>query len=169
MACFVRLDILKLLPKQSIDESSILPNDDDLSDDEVIYPIEKFPYKLLYKIDHPYENDPRDRTQVMIDDAKYFINRHLSNEGLYFNEDKNVYEFPIESMIPFIEEADDINELRCLLRKAEYSIDDNDCVVVQPEEDSESEHSDYYDDYYPETAEAIKTSDNANPDEDEDW
>lgn len=141
MACFVRLDVLHnhLNTDESIDQ---LQRDTDIS----IFPIEKFPYKLLFNKAFPINQDARSVEVKIMDDVKYFIHRHLSADDPYFNEEKDLCEIPLENILPFVHDTTDLNELRSILHK-EFVINETDCIEHKLAENSDFEQSDDGDNY----------------------
>lgn len=140
MVCFVRKDMLHILQNSddaSKDLSSICL---DQTDSEVVFPLEKFNYELLYSKPFPFDQETRTTDERILDDVKYFINRHLYVDDPFFDEDKNTFEFPVESIFHFVHDATDTNELRTIIRK-EFVINENDCVVHDLPQSSDSEPS----------------------------
>lgn len=139
MVCFVRKDILQILLDK--DSSEDLPSlSINRPNCEVVFPIEKFNYELLFSKVFPYSEETRTMEERILDDVKYFINRHLYEDDPFFDEEKNIFQFPIETIFSFVHDATDTNELRAIIRK-EFVINDNDCVEHNMPEPSDSEQS----------------------------
>lgn len=142
MATFVRKDILQLLNNyDASDEGTVA----DGSDTEVVFPIEKFEYRLLFSNEFPYDQDVRTVEEKILDDVKYFINRHLYDDDPYFDYEKNICEFPIEHIFRFVHDSSDLNEMRTIIRK-EFVINEKDCVEHKLPEESDFEFDDHDDD-----------------------
>lgn len=141
MALFVRLDMVKLL-KSPDTHAEAAEQSVDESDTEVVFPIEKFKYELLFHKEFPYDQDSRSLEEKILDDVKYFINRHLYDDDPYYDYEKNICEFPIEDIFRFVHDASDLDEMRKIIRK-EFVINDKDCVEQTL---PESEYSDYVSD-----------------------
>ncbi|XP_055311458.1 small RNA 2'-O-methyltransferase [Sitodiplosis mosellana] len=143
MATFVRKDMLPLL--NGLDATDdVTPPVDESDTEEVVFPIEKFKYKLLFSKEFPYDQDSRSLDEKILDDVKYFINRHLYDDDLYFDQEKNICEFPVEDIFRHVHDASDLNEMRSIIRK-EFVINDKDCVEHKLPEESGSEFSEYDD------------------------
>lgn len=143
MACFVRLDLLSShtdeLPRQTFEKTQAQNVD-------VPFPIEKFPYKLLFSKEFPFHQDARSIDEKIMDDVKYFINRHLNSDDPYFNDEKDICEFPLKSMLPFVHDAADLNELRKVVKK-EFAVNAQDCIEHKLLEESDDyDQSDYEND-----------------------
>lgn len=133
---------------------------------EGAFPIEKFPYKSLFKFDHPH--DKRDRIQIVLDDVQYFIRRHIYHEDPYFNDSRNLFQFPIEEIFHYVHDAVDVDDLRSILLENKDFVIENDCVMADPPPESDSES--YTDDENYEYLEGEQLeSTNANNEEEEDW
>lgn len=128
IACFVRNDVLDK-------DASIISTDDEM-------PVGNFEYKQLFEYVYPVDVDKRSRSEIIMDDAKYFINRHSDEDGRYFIYAQNAFEFPVRDIFEFVAESYDENELRTILRK-EFVINENDCVIVDAQH--ESDYSDVED------------------------
>lgn len=102
----------------------------ELMDREVIFPIEQFEYKQLFDYVYPINEDRRSHSEMVLDDAKYFINRHLNMDGRYYNSDLDAFEFPVRDIYYYTQDAADTNELRTVLQSA-FKINENDCVVYK--------------------------------------
>lgn len=164
MACFVRLDILQ---KQLSNEPVQQPLEQKQQQDtDVPFPIEKFPYKLLFSKVFPINQDARSADEKIIDDVKYFINRHLSADDAYFNEEKDICEFPLGNILPFVHDVADLNELRKIVRK-EFAINAQDCIEHNLHESSDFDQSDYSEDDEPQNA--LNEPPISNVDDEESW
>ncbi|XP_031639577.1 small RNA 2'-O-methyltransferase [Contarinia nasturtii] len=139
-AIFVRKDMLELLNEDTPD--GIAPPLV-VTDSEVVFPIEKFDYKLLFSKKFPYDEDDRSYEEKIIDDVHYFINRNLDT---YLNEERNICEFPITEIFHCVRDVANIDELRTIIR-AEFVVNENDCVEKALPENDDSEISDYDYDY----------------------
>lgn len=140
MACFIRLDILENRlnhTKESIEQPS-----EQQQNIIVPFPIEKFPYKLLFSKPFPFDQDARSVEEKIMDDVKYFINRHLSADDPYFKEDRDICEIPLANVLPFVHDVADLNELRTIVQK-EFVINQEDCIEHKLIEESEYEESDF--------------------------
>lgn len=157
MAIFVRLDMLQLL--NSVDTPAEAEQSIDESDTEVVFPIEKFEYELLFHKEFPYDQDSRSLEEKILDDVKYFINRHLYDDDPYFDYEKNICEFPVEDIFRYVHDASDLDELRKIIRK-EFVINDKDCIEHKLPQQSGSEYSDYNSD--DDKDEADKENDDGN-------
>lgn len=175
MVTFVRTDMIKLLNDASAEPTS----QTDRSNSEVVFPLEKFKYNLLFSKEFPYDQDARTPQEKIIDDVKYFIHRHSCENSLYFDYEKDIFEFPVPNIFPFIHEVINIDELRTIIR-TEFVINENDCIVYKLPEDSDFD-DDYEDDDVEaeplndptnESSEANNTNQNANAlklQQDEEW
>lgn len=143
MAVFVRKDMLEILSNNSTEE--IAPSSD-RPDSDVVFPINKIQYELLFSKEYPYHCDTRSTEQKILDDVKYFIHRHLTADDVFFNEDRDICEFPVEEIFKFVHDADDLDEMRTIIRK-EHVINDKDCVEQKLDDESDYEQDDDYDDY----------------------
>lgn len=142
MATFVRKDMLQFLNKD-VTNNEATPSISLIEiDPDVIFPIEKYNYKLLFSKIFPYDQDARTNEEKIMDDAKYFINRHLYDDDGYFNDEKNICEFPVIEIFQCVHEAADLNEFRTILCK-EFVINENDCVVHKVYEDTWSDCSEH--------------------------
>lgn len=166
MATFVRNDMLQFL--NDLDAPDKVTQSVDESDTEVVFPIEKFEYKLLYSKDFPYDQDARTKEEKILDDVKYFINRHLYDEDPYFDSEKNICEFPVEEIFRFVHDASDLDEMRKIIRK-EFVINDKDCVEHKLPEESDAEFSDYDNDYEDKDDVDEGNDDHAPVQDDDDW
>lgn len=92
----------------------------------------------------PFDNDARTVEEKIMDDIKYFIHRHSYEDNPYFDYEKDMCEFPVEDIFPFIHEANDVDELRAVISK-EFVINENDCLVYKLPI-SESDSDDNYED-----------------------
>lgn len=146
MVTFVRKDMLEILLNDGSNDELSKSQPLEQPDSEVVFPIDKCNYKLLYRKDYPYDQDIRSADEKILDDVKYFINRHLCEEGAYFDEDRNICEFPIENIFHFVHDVADMNELRKIIRK-EFVINEKDCIEqnIPVDDDYELDQSD--DDY----------------------
>lgn len=158
MVCFVRKDLLEILHNDPATVSL------EQMDPEVVFPVEKFNYELLFSKPFPFHVDARSTDEKILDAVKYFINRHLYTDDPFFDEEKNIFEFPVESIFHFVHDVADTNELRTIIRK-EFVINENDCVVHNLPESSDSE-LEYSDD---ETQFEDRQNNYQNPDNDGDW
>lgn len=142
MACFVRLDILQNnlnVPDEPIEQP--LDQEQQQQNTDVPFPIEKFPYKLLFNKVFPFNQDARSVDEKIMDDVKYFINRHLHADDPYFNEEKEICEFPLGNILPFVHDAADLNELRTIVQK-EFAINAQDCIEHKLHESSDYDSDD---------------------------
>lgn len=117
----------------------------DPTDTTVVYPIEKFPYKLLFSTEYPEFIETRSHINIILDDVKYYIHRHTVDDSRFFDEDSNSLIMPIEEMMPFVHEAASVAELREII-KNDYTIDSNNCIVYSLDDD-DSNSSNSYPDY----------------------
>lgn len=167
MVCFIRLDFLENHSNHT-DESIEQPLEEQQNTD-VPFPIEKFPYKLLFSKPFPFDQDARSNDEKIMDDVKYFINRHLDTDDPYYNEDKAIYQIPLDNILPFVHDAADLNELRTVVQK-EFVINQNDCIEQKPIEDSDYEEDDYdQDDDNNTDQQNAENPNNSNIDDDESW
>lgn len=143
MVTFVRKDMLQILNHLDapVTQSDAPPVDE--SDSEVVFPIEKFKYTLLFSKVFPYDQDSRSVEEKILDDVKYFINRHLYDDNPYFDYEKNICTFPVEDIFRSVHDASDLNEMRTIIRK-EFVINNNDCIEHKLPEDTDSEFSEYH-------------------------
>lgn len=142
MACFVRLDILQN-HLNLMDEPIKQPLEQQQQQiaADAPFPIEKFPYKLLFSKVFPINQDARSVDEKIMDDVKYFINRHLNTDDPYFNEEKYICEFPLGNILPFVHDVADLSELRKIVRK-EFAINAQDCIEHKLIESSDYDQSD---------------------------
>lgn len=136
MVCFVRVDILEN-DSNSNDQQSTSTQDCT----DVPFPVEKFPYKLLSSKPFPFDQDSRSVEEKIMDDVKYFINRHLTADDPYFNEEKDLCVIPLKSMLPFVHDVAHLNELRAIVLK-EFPVNEHDCIEHKLVESSDFEQSD---------------------------
>lgn len=140
LACFVRKDILQASQNDSSSdknaESSIRSNT------EIVFPVEKIEYELLYSKEFPYDQDTRTTNEKILDDVKYFFHRHLSADDSYFNEERDICEFPVEDIFRFVHDAVEIDEMRSIIRQDGFEINEQDCVEHKLPSDSDPEQSD---------------------------
>lgn len=143
MVCFIRIDLLEhhLDSNETIDA----PRTADQQCIDVPFPIEKFPYKLLFSKPFPFNEDARGVEEKIMDDVKYFINRHLTADDQYFDEERDIWIFPLENMLPFVHDATDLKELRAIVQK-EFMLNEHDCIEHKLIESSDFDESDYDDD-----------------------
>lgn len=141
MVCFVLKEMVEVLNDEEPQATVSLQQP--LS--EIKFPIEKFRYELLFRKVFPFDEDTRNSDEKALDDVKYFINRHRYEDDPFFNDEKNIYEFPIENILQFVDNFDDVNALRAIIQK-EFTIDINDCIVCPVLESSGSEQDDVDDD-----------------------
>lgn len=134
VAIFVRNDILQ----SSIDETTEISSSLLEADSEVIFPVEKFDYKLLFRKEFPYDNDKRTTEEKILDDVHYYINRNLDT---YLNEDTNISEIPITEIFRCVRDATDIDELRTIIR-TKFVINENDCIESAVQYDEISDYGD---------------------------
>lgn len=144
MATFVRKDMLQLLNGYDAPDE-FTPSTDESQPDEVVFPIEKFQYELLFSKEFPYNQDARSVEEKIIDDVKYFMNRHLYEDDQYFVEDKNIFHFPVKDIFLHVHEASDLDEMRAIIRK-EFVINEQDCVEHELPIESDSEPSEFEED-----------------------
>lgn len=145
MATFVRKDMLQLLNGHGAPDE-VTPPTDESHTDEVVFPIEKFKYELLFSKEFPYDQDARSLEEKIIDDVKYFMNRHLYEEDQYFVDERGgIFYFPVKDIFRHVHEASDLDELRAIIRK-EFVINDQDCVERELPKECESELSEYEED-----------------------
>lgn len=137
MVCFLRSDILENQTAETADESIA-----DQEGIDVPFPIEKFPYKLLFSKEFPFNQDARSVEEKIMDDVRYFINRHLTVDDPYFNEEKNICEIPLANILPFVHDSADLNELRTIVQK-EFLINEQDCIEHKLIESSDFEDDEY--------------------------
>lgn len=128
IACFAHENLLSM----KNEPTKLIPSSESLLDNEVIFPIRKIEYERLFKYDYPFYVEKRTRADVIMDDAKYFINRNLREDGKYFNSELEHFKIPFNEIFCSIPEVDDESEVRTILRK-EFNIDNNDCVVISSE------------------------------------
>lgn len=108
--------------------------------------------------------------EKIMDDVKYFIYRNLSIDDPYFNEEKDICEFPVQDIFQFVHYAVEIDEMRKIIRQDGYEINEEDCVEQKLPSESESEQSDYSEQDAEETAENNTRADHqAENAEDENW
>lgn len=111
-------------------------------------------YKLVHRKEYPFDIELRSNDEIILDEFKYFINRYTGHYDLYFDEDKQIYAFPLMDAYNDINQAADIDELREILRNNKYKITEEDVILIDPADDESSEDSDgAYDDI----AEEIKS------------
>lgn len=163
MAIFVRKDMLEILSNDSTDEPTSVISSFDPLDSEVVFPIEKIQYELLFRKEFPFDCDTRTTREKMLDDVKYFINRHLHYDDPYFDEERDICVFPVEDIFRFVHDASDLDELRTIIRK-EFVINGEDCVESKLE--VESDESDPDDDQEDVPEKIIESNQNATCD---DW
>lgn len=128
LACFVRKDLLGL-------DTVTVP------DTDVLYPLEKYEYKQLFEYTYPMNVDNRSRTDRMMDDSKYFIHRNSNEDEKYYNSETDRFAFPLGDIFQFVQDAASEMELRDILCK-EFQIDENNCVVVEQQYESEESYHD---------------------------
>lgn len=148
MACFVRKDLVSLLSSTDSNENLVSNQETIDEDDEVIFPINKFQYRHLFKYVFPKKpEDTRSQEEIVLDEVKYFINRHAYNDNnIYFNYEKNSLEIPLKDFVPYVHNIVDENELRGILQKT-FAINEMDCVIHEIEDSGSSDLNDeYYDD-----------------------
>lgn len=102
-------------------------------------------YQFIHKYEYPFDVELRSDEQIILDEAKYIFNRHLYLYELYFDNDENVYKFPLSDIFLMNNAAPNMDELRKVLRIEGYKFDENDAVVISPPEQETSERE--YDDY----------------------
>lgn len=141
MATFVCKDMLQLLNGHDAPDE-VTPSTDESHTDEVVFPIEKFKYELLFSKEFPYDQDARSLEEKIIDDVKYFMNRHFYEDDPYFVEEIERFQFPIQDIFRHVHDASDLDEMRAIIRK-EFVINDQDCVEHELPKESESEPSEY--------------------------
>lgn len=142
MACFVQKQLVSLLRSTNSNENLLLDPEAIDEDDEVIFPIEKFQYQHLFKYEYPKKPlETRSHEEIVLDDAKYFINRHSSDDDIYFNYEKNYLEIPISDFVPYVHNVVDEDELRTILQKT-FEINEMDCVVYEIEDSRSSDLDD---------------------------
>lgn len=154
MVCFVRKDMRELLSNGS---SNVQSSSNDRPDTDVVFPINKFPYELLYRKEFPYDQDTRSAEEKIMDDVKYFINRHMYVDGNnhYYDEERDIFEIPVEHIFQFVHDVSDLNELRSIIRK-QFEINEKDCIVEKMLQNSDFDESD--NDYDYEDNDASKTN-----------
>lgn len=140
MVCFIRLDILENHLEHTA-ESIEQPSEQNQRNIDVPFPIQKFPYKLLFSKVFPFNQDARSVEEKIMDDVKYFINRHLNPDDPYFNDEKDICEIPLSNILPFVHDTADLNELRTIVHK-EFVINEDDCIERKLIESSDYEQSD---------------------------
>lgn len=128
IACFVRKDLLNL-------ETITVP------DTDVLYPLEKYKYELLFEYIYPINVDHRSRTDRIMDDSKYFIHRNSNVDEKYYNSEEDRFLFPLDDIYQFVQDAASEMELRDILRN-EFQIDENNCVIVEQQYESEESYHD---------------------------
>lgn len=164
MVCFIRSDMLGKHTAETVESPSGQQQQQDI---DVPFPIEKFPYKLLFSKEFPFNQDARSVEEKILDDVKYFIHRHLNADDPYFNEEKDICEIPLGNILPFVHDTSDLNELRTIIQK-EFVVNAGDCIEHKLIESSDYEQSDSdgYDDIDQQNAQNQPIS---NKDDDESW
>lgn len=137
------------------------------TDTTVVYPIEKFPYKLLFSHEFPEFVETRSYTNIILDDVKYFIHRHTVDDSMFLDEDSNTLIIPIDEMFPFVHQAASVAELRETVQNY-YTIDNNNCIVYSLNDDSSSSSNDSDYDYNQSNDVPPETAHQGN-DNDEEW
>lgn len=136
MVTFARIDMIKLLENESIDILTF-----DRSNSDVEFPIDKFNYQLLFRKEFPFHNDCRTTGEKIMDDVKYFINRHSYEDDGYYDYEKDLCIFPIEAIFQCVHDAADLDQMRTIILK-EFVINAQDCVEYKLPVETQSESSD---------------------------
>lgn len=117
-----------------------LPLVEDISA-EPIKLLESEEYELLYSYEFPKSVDQRTNREVLLDNVKYHIFRHMNMKNRFYNDEFDRYEIPLGNIFSFVNSmVYTPEELRDFLIKEGYRLDSDDRILV--DEIYESQESD---------------------------
>ncbi|XP_037926236.1 small RNA 2'-O-methyltransferase [Hermetia illucens] len=117
-----------------------LPLVEDISAEPIKLP-ESEEYELLYSYEFPKSVDQRTNREVLLDNVKYHIFRHMNMKNRFYNDEFDRYEIPLGNIFSFVNSmVYTPEELRDFLIKEGYRLDSDDRILV--DEIYESQESD---------------------------
>lgn len=161
LACFVRKDFW--------DQSAEM-ND---AETQLIMPVyaTDFDYKHIFSKPFPYDNNVRTADEIALDEFRYFVNRYCGLYNDYYIMEENVYAFPLSDAIRCMNGVVNEDELRELLLRNNYTIRNDEVIVIAEDEDDYDDRDDYYGDDEPNIDNYVNNDDGAGrrDEPDEEW
>ncbi|KAG4078848.1 hypothetical protein HA402_007398 [Bradysia odoriphaga] len=90
-------------------------------------------YRLVTTCVYPRNMDERSQEQKIFDEACFHLGRYMNLDDDHYDADNDIIKVPVKRIFELVYKfTSDINEFRYVMRKNNYTIDDNDVFLIKP-------------------------------------